>query len=118
MTNTKNNNYNDNYDDSTMDNIFGSNSSNLVAEADLSTPAQKLEQPATTSALYKLAARNLREYHGVPSMTALKLEKTLALLSLPPRRVVVQGLAPRKLLEGGQSGLSPLVLAGDFSDEG
>ena len=119
MTNTKNNNYNDNnYDDSTMDNIFGSNSSNLVAEADLSTPAQKLQQPATTSALYKLAARNLREYHGVPSMTALKLEKTLALLSLPPRRVVVQGLAPRKLLEGGQSGLSPLVLAGDFSDEG
>ena len=119
MTNTKNNTYNDhNYDDSTMDNIFGSNSSNLVAEADLSTPAQKLQQPATTSALYKLAARNLREYHGVPSMTALKLEKTLALLSLPPRHVVVQGLAPRKLLEGGQSGLSPLVLAGDFSDEG
>ena len=62
MTNTKNNTYNDNnYDDSTMDNIFGSNSSYLVAEADLSTPAQKLQQPATTSALYKLAARNLRE---------------------------------------------------------
>ncbi|CAM9857403.1 unnamed protein product [Laminaria digitata] len=65
----------------------------------MSKPARK-HKPETLSALYKLAARNLRESHGVPSMTALKLEKTVALLRLAPRRVVKQGLAPRKLLEG------------------
>ncbi|CAM9836241.1 unnamed protein product [Scytosiphon promiscuus] len=48
--------------------------------------------------LYKIAARNLREYHGVPSMAPDKLTQTLALLKLSPRRLVQQGLAPRKLL--------------------
>ncbi|CAN0311048.1 unnamed protein product, partial [Scytosiphon promiscuus] len=48
--------------------------------------------------LYKIAARNLREYNGVPSMTPEKLTKTLALLKLSPRRLVQQGLAPKKLL--------------------
>ncbi|CAM9836169.1 unnamed protein product [Scytosiphon promiscuus] len=48
--------------------------------------------------LYKIAARNLREYNGVPSMTPAKLTTTLALLKLGPRRLVQQGLAPRVLL--------------------
>ncbi|CAM9555013.1 unnamed protein product, partial [Hapterophycus canaliculatus] len=48
--------------------------------------------------LYKIAARNLREYHGVPSMTPTKLTKTLTLLELNARCLVKQGLAPRKLL--------------------
>ncbi|CAM9195305.1 unnamed protein product [Pylaiella littoralis] len=48
--------------------------------------------------LYKVAARNLREYNGVPSMTPTKLTKTLAFLKLNPRRLVNQGLAPQVLL--------------------
>ncbi|CAM9674845.1 unnamed protein product [Laminaria digitata] len=51
-------------------------------------------------------------------MTALKLEKTVAMLGLAPRRIVVQGLAPLWLLKGGEGGSSPLVLAGDSSDKG
>ena len=51
-------------------------------------------------------------------MTALKLEKTVALLALPPRRLVAQGLAPRRLLKGGEGGSLPLVLAGENSDKG
>ncbi|CAN0443575.1 unnamed protein product, partial [Scytosiphon promiscuus] len=50
-------------------------------------------------------------------MTALKLEKTVALLGLTPRRMVVQGLAPQRLLQGGKSGSSQLVLPGESSDE-
>lgn len=48
--------------------------------------------------MYQIAARNLREYHGVPSMTRVKLITTLALLELKPRRLVKQGLAPKGLL--------------------
>ncbi|CAM9195838.1 unnamed protein product [Pylaiella littoralis] len=48
--------------------------------------------------LYKVAARNLREYNGVPSMTPTKLTKTLAFLKLNPSRLVNQGLAPQVLL--------------------
>ncbi|CAN0163065.1 unnamed protein product, partial [Scytosiphon promiscuus] len=62
----------------------------------------KNEEPAIMAdpegRLYKIAARNLREYNGVPSMTPDKLTKTLALLKLSPRRLVQQGLAPKKLL--------------------
>ena len=47
----------------------------ITSVAVMRTPARK-NQPGTRSDLYKLAARNLREYHGVSSMTALKLEKT------------------------------------------
>eukprot|EP00904_Undaria_pinnatifida_P003938 jgi/Undpi1/13545/HiC_scaffold_8.g03204.m1 len=86
-----------------------------LAEAVPSTPAQQQQQPGTSSALFKVAARNLREYHGVPSMSALKLEKTVTLLGLRPRRLVAQGLAPRRLLKDNSS---PLVLAGGSSDEG
>ena len=62
-----------------------------------------------------MAARNLREYHGVPSMTALKLEKTVTLLGIRPRSLVARGLAPRRLLKDDSS---PLILTGDSSDEG
>ena len=110
------NSYDNSHDYNTM-NCSSHDSSSLLAEAVPSTPAMK-RQPGTSSALYKLAARNLREYHGVPSMTALKLEKTVALLALPPRRLVVQGLAPRRLLKGGEGGSPPLVLAGENSDKG
>ncbi|CAN0055762.1 unnamed protein product [Pylaiella littoralis] len=41
--------------------------------------------------LYQLAARNLREHHGVPSMSPVKLIKTLTFLKLNPRRLVKQG---------------------------
>ncbi|CAN0451109.1 unnamed protein product, partial [Pylaiella littoralis] len=53
----------------------------------------------SSSLLYQIAARNLREYHGVPSMTAGSLEKTMYLLQLRPGRLVVQGIASQKLLE-------------------
>ncbi|CAB1101131.1 unnamed protein product [Ectocarpus sp. CCAP 1310/34] len=60
-----------------------------------SEPAKK---PDPEARLYKIAARNLREYNGVPSMTAPKLIKTLAFLKLNPQRLVKQGLAPKVLL--------------------
>ncbi|CAM9484691.1 unnamed protein product [Ectocarpus sp. 12 AP-2014] len=60
-----------------------------------SKPANK---PDPEARLYKIAARNLREYNGVPSMTPPKLVKTLAFLKLNPRRLVKQGLAPKVLL--------------------
>ncbi|CAM9694569.1 unnamed protein product [Laminaria digitata] len=119
MNNNNDNNdntMNNNNNDSTMDKI-DSSSGFLFAEAVTSSPAQK-NPHGVSSALYKLAARNLREYHGVSSMTALKLEKTVALLNLAPRRLVVQGLAPRRLLQGGKGGPSPLTLAGESSGTG
>ncbi|CAM9404206.1 unnamed protein product [Ectocarpus sp. 12 AP-2014] len=58
-------------------------------------PANK---PDPEARLYKIAARNLREYNGVPSMTPPKLVKTLAFLQLNPQRLVKQGLAPKVLL--------------------
>ncbi|CAN0056027.1 unnamed protein product [Ectocarpus sp. 6 AP-2014] len=58
---------------------------------------------SNNSTLFKATARNLREYHGVPSMTADNLEKTMVLLRLRPGRLVVQGLAPKKLLKGNSA---------------
>ncbi|CAM9248285.1 unnamed protein product [Ectocarpus sp. 6 AP-2014] len=56
------------------------------------------EMPDSEARLYMIAARNLREYNGVPSMTPPKLVKTLAFLKLNPQRLVRQGLAPKNLL--------------------
>ncbi|CAM9172278.1 unnamed protein product [Pylaiella littoralis] len=56
------------------------------------------DKPDPELELYQIAARNLREYHGVPSMTPAKLTKTLVFLKLKPRRLVKQGLAPDALL--------------------
>lgn len=47
---------------------------------------------------FVVAARNLREHHGVPSMTPEMLVHTMAVLELRPRRLVGTGLAPRGAL--------------------
>ncbi|CAM9455629.1 unnamed protein product [Ectocarpus sp. 13 AM-2016] len=49
--------------------------------------------------VYHAAARNLREFRGVPSVTAGGLEKTIVLLQLRHARLVAQGLAPKDLLK-------------------
>ena len=64
--------------------------------------------------IYRRAARNLREYHGVPSMTPPKLILTLAFLELHPRRLVKQGLAPAQLLAGVKA---PEPLGSDNNDD-
>ncbi|CAN0266282.1 unnamed protein product [Pylaiella littoralis] len=56
------------------------------------------DKPDPELKLYQTAARNLRECHGVPSMTPARLTKTLVFLKLGPRRLVKQGLAPEALL--------------------
>lgn len=48
--------------------------------------------------IYEVAAGTLRASHGVPSLTAINLKKTILLLKLHPRRLVARGLAPRRLL--------------------
>ena len=67
-----------------------------VLQEPLSTSSQT--KPHDPDRIYKVAARNLREYHGVPSMSPDKLTRTLDLLKLCPRRLTKQGLAPKKLL--------------------
>ncbi|CAN0369368.1 unnamed protein product, partial [Ectocarpus sp. 8 AP-2014] len=67
----------------------------IAAAGKENKPANK---PDPEARLYKIAARNLREYNGVPSMTPPKLIKTLAFLKLSPQRLVKQGLAPKVLL--------------------
>lgn len=62
------------------------------------TPRKQEPTKPDPDRIYKVAARNLREYNGVPSMTPAKLTKTLTLLKLSPRRLVKQGLAPARLL--------------------
>lgn len=54
--------------------------------------------------LYEVAARNLREHHGVPSMNnAAMLIKAMTLFKLRPNRLVKRGLAPAGLLAGPQA---------------
>ena len=60
-----------------------------------SNTSQEADNP---DRIYNVATRNLRQNHGVLHMTPVKLMKTLTLLKLGPRHLVVQGLAPRKLL--------------------
>eukprot|EP00903_Cladosiphon_okamuranus_P006389 g6254.t1 len=84
------------------------------------------KKPDPERRLYSVAARNLREYNGVPSMTPEKLIKTLAFLQLNPRRLVRQSLAPKSLLvrmtaaEGrkkeGETQPQPQPLGGDKSN--
>lgn len=61
-------------------------------------------KPDPEGRLYHLAVRNLREYHGVPSMSPTELTKTLAFLKLYHRRLVKQGLAPKAPLSGTNAG--------------
>eukprot|EP00752_Nemacystus_decipiens_P006484 g5838.t1 len=94
-------NINNNNNINTMNNNTMSNSSNDISST--IEPTMIKERQGETSRpglqLYKSAARNLRDYHGVPSITAGGLEKTMALLQLRPARLVAQGLAPRKHLK-------------------
>ena len=95
MENIKINNSN------TMNNSnSNSNSFSMTEPATTKQREAETSQPGLGLPLYKSAARNLREYHGVSSMTAGSLEKTMALLQLRPARLVAQGLASRKLLKG------------------
>eukprot|EP00903_Cladosiphon_okamuranus_P008734 g8366.t1 len=91
MENVNNNNSN------TMNN---DNSSSFTMNKPATTTTRQAEtnQPGLVP-LYQSAARNLREYHGVASMKAGNLEKTMALLQLRLGRLVAQGLASRKLLK-------------------
>eukprot|EP00752_Nemacystus_decipiens_P006423 g5786.t1 len=103
MENIKNNNINTmnkNNNDTMNKNSSSSSSSSSssMTETAVTKKCQgKTRQPGLQ--LYKSAARNLREYQGVPSITAESLEKTMALLQLRPARLVAQGLASRKLLK-------------------
>ncbi|CAM9112317.1 unnamed protein product, partial [Pylaiella littoralis] len=91
MENIKNNN------NDKMDNSINNHTSMTESAT---TKLNLMRFGESSSLLYQIAARNLREYHGVPSMTAGSLEKTMSLLQLRPGRLVVQGLASKKLLEG------------------
>ncbi|CAM9112084.1 unnamed protein product, partial [Pylaiella littoralis] len=76
------------------------NNDSSITTGPVTTKLNHMRMGESSSLLYQMAARNLREYHGVPSMTAGSLEKTMFLLQLRPGRLVVQGLASKKLLEG------------------
>ncbi|CAN0122681.1 unnamed protein product, partial [Ectocarpus fasciculatus] len=83
-------------------NSSSSSSSISMTECVTSKPSCK-RAGERSSPLYKAAARNLREYHGVPSLTPGGLEKTMVLLELRPARLVAQGLAPKALLKGNST---------------
>ena len=59
-----------------------------------------LQPGSALEGMFTVAARNLREHHGVPSMTPEMLVHTLAVLELRPSRLVGTGLAPKKYLRG------------------
>ncbi|CAN0052829.1 unnamed protein product, partial [Ectocarpus sp. 6 AP-2014] len=99
MDSIKNNNNNNNTMNSkATENTNNNNNGISMTECGTSKPSCK-RAGEPNPLLYKAAARNLREYHGVPSMTAGGLEKTMVLLQLRPGRLVAQGLAPKQLLK-------------------
>ena len=61
-----------------------------------------LQPGSALEEMFTVAARNLREHHGVPSMTPEMLVHTLAVLELRPSRLVGTGMAPKKYLRGGR----------------
>lgn len=69
-------------------------------------PSKKMTQspsPESIGGLYHEAAEHLRTYHGVTSITPVSLRRVVALLNLPMRRLVTQGLAPHWLPKDTQS---------------
>lgn len=64
---------------------------------------RQLPIPESISGLYHEAAEHLRSSHGVTSITPVSLRQAVALLNLPPRRLVTQGLAPHWSLKAQQS---------------
>ena len=99
------------------DNIVDSNDRNnsIMSPAEIVPNSGSAKRAAeATATLYRVAARNLRESQGVNSMTAPMLEKIMTLLHLEPRRLVVRGLAPRRLLLGASP--APLPTMEDSPD--
>ncbi|CAN0507764.1 unnamed protein product, partial [Ectocarpus sp. 12 AP-2014] len=104
----KNNNNNNTNTNNTNDNTMHSkatektnNCNNGISMTECVTSKPSCKRAGEPNPLlYEAAARNLREYHGVPSMTAGGLEETMVLLQLRPGRLVAQGLAAEQLLEG------------------
>ena len=99
------------------DNIVDSNDRNnsIMSPAEIEPNSGSSKRAAeATATLYRVAARNLRESQGVNSMTAPMLEKIMTLLQLEPRRLVVRGLAPRRLLLGASP--APLPTMEDSPD--
>ncbi|CAM9369003.1 unnamed protein product, partial [Ectocarpus sp. 6 AP-2014] len=86
-----------------------SNSNTMNSNNDISMTEFVTSKPSCKRAgepnplMYKAAARNLRGYHGVPSMTPGGLETTMVLLELRPARLVAQGLAPKVTLKGNST---------------
>ena len=99
------------------DNIVDSNDRNnsIMSPAEIEPNSGSAKRAAeATATLYRVAARNLRKSQGVNSLTAPMLEKIMTLLQLEPRRLVVQGLAPRRLLLGASP--APLPTMDDSPD--
>ncbi|CAB1096892.1 unnamed protein product [Ectocarpus sp. CCAP 1310/34] len=93
-----------------MDSIKTTNNSNTMnSNNDISMTEFVTSKPSCKRTgepnplMFKAAARNLREYHGVPSITPGGLETTMVLLELRPARLVAQGLAPKILLKGNST---------------
>ncbi|CAM9666891.1 unnamed protein product, partial [Scytosiphon promiscuus] len=84
----------------------------MISNNNISNPSPTKGRPFLNRAedqrpeLHKAGARTLREFHGVPSMTPVNLEKTMALFQVGPGRLVMQGLVPALL--GGQHPHGPL----------
>ena len=94
------------------DNIVDSNDRNnsIMSPAKIEPNSGRAKRAAeVTATLYRVAARNLRESQGVNSMTAPMLEKIMTLLQLEPRRLVVRGLAPRRLFLGASPAPLPTM---------
>lgn len=67
----------------------------VVARQLIALSQHQSPSPDKVGRLYHEAAENLRDCHGVASITPASLQQTVTLLNVPPRRLVAQGLAPR-----------------------
>ncbi|CAN0462172.1 unnamed protein product, partial [Ectocarpus sp. 12 AP-2014] len=83
----------------TMNNNMTDNNDDIISMAAHVTDEPICKGAGELNLVYQAAARNLREFRRVPSVTAGGLEKTMALLQLRPARLVAQGLAPKDLLK-------------------
>lgn len=75
-----------------------------------------LEPGSDLERTFVLAARSLREHHGVPSMTTEMLVHTMAVLELRPRRLVDTGLAPKDKQSLRDKGQAIAQSSGDVYD--
>ncbi|CAM9966617.1 unnamed protein product, partial [Ectocarpus sp. 4 AP-2014] len=84
----------------TMNDNTTDNNDDIISMAAHVTDEPICKGAGELNLVYQAAARYLREFRRVPSMTAGGLEKTMALLQLRPARLVAQDLTPRDLLKG------------------